>query len=717
MRFLGTWRIFELPPTMHLSAADFTARLITLVYISLLSRELDFKTFALLLLAQGLISLPIQFSDGAVNPEAIRCVTSHESNKKIALMIKTKLIISLTLAVVTFMYIQVFDKNVISFFLILLPIIIFQVLNLQFIQQAERKFSYISLTRIISGCSVLFCGLLLLRDSKDLSAYMYLLPYVLSSFVSMAMSLRQGRIPILKDLFTAWNFRDISSILKLTIPTGLVFLLLQFFQYSTLIFHSQSNESDLLEQVGLNLRVWFILAIPIGIFPTVYFSKIFSQNFHIQEIKRRLAFFYTIIVFFSILVMPHLLNILYGYRATQFAHGVSLYLLSIPLFALSNIVTLKLIGENRGFEAVRALGAAIACNLVSQIFFSRSILGVALSWFMANIVLIVILLVIARERNQGRTFLISAAGYGNIGDDFILENQLADVDKETSISIFCGPLTERIQAKREVHFLTSTGWSGRARVLVSLIRSNSVKFAGGGIFAENGNRYYRPYIHLLLVSILLRKRVTLRAIQVDRLDSQVYRQILEYCLGKVDSSSVRDLISYNNLSPAGKNRFTIDDDLVFFKRPSEMNLTPISICINLRTYQDGTNPSESFLNYFASFLNETLQRPSRVVLLSMMENQFESDSEVLERLKAKLSFEAEIVYPMNTVQAIEMIASSERVIAMRLHCIVLAAMFERNVLAIPYAKKVSSFAEAHGITCVYPDNFIEPFKIWWDGNG
>jgi polysaccharide pyruvyl transferase WcaK-like protein len=532
----------------------------------------------------------------------------------------------------------------------------------------------------------------------------------------MAMSFRQSRIPSLKDLFTAWNYSDILSIVKMTIPTGLVFLLLQIFQFSTLIFHSTSNESAIFDQVGLNLRVWSILAIPVGILPTAYFSKIFTQQFHIQKVIRQIGLFYSMIVFFSILVMPFAMNILYGYRSTQFSHGVSLYLLSMPIFAVSNILVLNLIGENRSFQAVRALGTAIVCNVVSLSFFNRSIVGVGLSWFMANIVLVVILLIIMRERNQDRTFLISAAGYGNIGDDFILENQLSDVNNDASVSIVCGPLTERIQARRVVQFLTSTRWCHHARTLVAIIRSNSVNFAGGGLFAENGKGYYRPYIRLLLLSILLRKRVTLRAIQVDRLDSQVYRQILGYCLGKVDSSSVRDLISYNNLPPAGKNGFTIADDLVFFKRPSEINLTPISLCINLRKSQDNSDLSESFLNCFATFLNEKVQLTSRVVLLSMMENEFESDSEVLMSLKAKLLFETEIIYPKSTVQAMEIIASSERVIAMRLHCIVFAAMFEKNVLAIPYANKVSSFAKAHGIDCVNTDNFIQPFENWWNRN-
>jgi polysaccharide pyruvyl transferase WcaK-like protein len=184
----------------------------------------------------------------------------------------------------------------------------------------------------------------------------------------------------------------------------------------------------------------------------------------------------------------------------------------------------------------------------------------------------------------------------------------------------------------------------------------------------------------------------------------------------VESSSVRDLTSYNNLPQAGKNRFIIADDLVFFRRPAEINLRPISLLINLRTFPEDSDISDSFLNILATFLNENVQPNSKVVLLSMMESEFESDLAVLMRLQVKLLFETEIIYPMNTSQAIEIIASSQRVIAMRLHCIVFAAMFELNAIAIPYANKVSSFAKAHGIECVYPDNFSQPFENWWHRN-
>ena len=715
MRFLRIWRIFKIPPIVHLSAADFTTRLITLIYISILSRELDLKTLAIFLLAQGFMSLPIQFSDGAVNPEAIRSVTSDESNIKIANMIKSKLIISLSLAVATLVYIQIFDKKVFQYFVILFPIIMFQVLNLQFIQQAERKFLWISLSRIISGCTLIFVGLLLLWGTKNLAAYWYLLPYVVSSFISMAMSFRQKRFFFLKDLFNGWDNTSILSILKLTIPTGLVFLFLQFFQYSTLIFHSLSNQSQLLEQVGLNLRVWYILAIPIGVFPTLYLSKVFLKNFHIHKTIGRVFLFHVITVLFSILAMSYLIKILYGHSATQFAHGVSLYILSLPFFAVSNIVVLKLIGGNRGIEAVRCIGIAIICNLVSQSFSDKSIVGIALSWLFANIVLSAMLLVIVRESNHvERVVLISAAGFGNIGDDFILENHLVDIKTNSNVGIICGPITDRLQVRRAVHFISATKWLGRVRIFFAVMRSSEVKFVGGGLFAENNKGYYRPFLRILLISILLRKRVEMRAIQIDDINSLVHHQILRYCLGRVESSSVRDLNSYNNLPPAGKNKFTVNDDLVFFKRPPEVSLNPISLCINLRINADGSELSEFFLNNFASFLNKNIKPTDRVVLLSMMESELESDLKVLKQLDAKLFFRTEIVYPSNTLQAMEVIASSRRVIAMRLHSVVFAAMFGREVLAIPYSHKVSSFAQAHGIACAYTNAFIQPFENWWN---
>lgn len=714
MKFLRMLRNNEFPPIVLLSAADFISRIFIQIYVTILSREIELDTLALLLLAQGLISLPIQLSDGAINPEAIRRVTTGDSNKKLTILIQSKLIISFFLTIATAAYILIFDIALIPYFLIMLPTIIFQTLNLQFIQQAELKFSFISFTRLITGFTLMLVGLLLLQDSNDLPSYLFLLPYVVASFFSMAMSFSLLRLPILKNIFTAWKYSGILSILKSTLPIGFVFLFLQIFQFSTLILSSIAGSSDLFEQIGLNSRIWFLFAIPIGIFPAAYLSKILSKDLDMHKTMRKIFIYYSIILFLSFSLMPMLMNVLYGYKAMQYALGVSLYLLSIPFFAVSNIAILALISKNRGLEAVRALIFATVCNLVLQILFNKNFIGVALSWLIANLLLSLLVVFITRKRDKSKTLLISAAGFGNIGDDFILENELGMISEDIDVSILCGPARDRLQIRRLVQFLPIDGLFYRFRNLFYVIRSNRVKFVGGGLFAENNQFYYRPYARILLIVVFLNKRVEVQSVQVDYINSTFYRLVLRRCLERVKSSSVRDLISYNHLSSAARANFSIVDDLANLRKPLYMNLKPTELCINLRSFKDGSELSDDFFNEFAFFLNLNVQPTDKVVLLSMMENNFESDSKLLIKLKDKLFFDTEVIYPSSTLQAMEVIASSNRVIAMRLHCVVFAKLFERNVLAIPYAKKVSSFAQTHAITCAYFDALSQPLENWWN---
>ncbi|MGE5559322.1 MAG: polysaccharide pyruvyl transferase family protein [Bacillota bacterium] len=198
-----------------------------------------------------------------------------------------------------------------------------------------------------------------------------------------------------------------------------------------------------------------------------------------------------------------------------------------------------------------------------------------------------------REFKTGfpRFLLVGYFGFGNLGDDCILEawkRRLCDVFSGSRLAVV-GPACISFKKDRDgLIWLPRFSWGG---ILRYMLASQGVIFPGGGLWQDvssSGSFYY--YLSLLVMAFLLRKKTILWAQGIGPLRSGLHRKLARFFTGRADIVSVRDAPGAEWFGKSGRHVFYVPDPAVSFQpvgKPRPAGRNPrVGLALSLNCHPD-----------------------------------------------------------------------------------------------------------------------------------
>lgn len=373
-----------------LIAADILNRILIQIFVSTLARKVELDVLAYLTLAQGIASFSLQYSEGSLNPLALKRVEKQYEKSKFAEIIQLKVLVTLIYAALASMVILVIAFNFIWYFVIASVTPVLTCYNLQFIQQMKNQISKIALSRIAVGVVTSMSGIMMLQVDIGSSYFLYLLPYAIGTTCFVLLSFNPGSLKEVLSSFTRPQFKGLINLCRISYQLGLFALVLQMFQFVPLLF-APSFGQHALEALGLSTRVWFILAIPISMFSVVLLPRMMKGEIVLRNWIIWVNLFYLVLFGVSIFIGRTVLGILYGSQSQDYFKEVFLFCIAIPVWATSNLIINFLIskGEFKGLVLGPVLSVSLLSVLLALLHRETDLYS---AWFVANSMLLMFLI-------------------------------------------------------------------------------------------------------------------------------------------------------------------------------------------------------------------------------------------------------------------------------------------------------------------------------------
>jgi polysaccharide pyruvyl transferase WcaK-like protein len=334
-----------------------------------------------------------------------------------------------------------------------------------------------------------------------------------------------------------------------------------------------------------------------------------------------------------------------------------------------------------------------------------------------------------RKKNYLVNVLVVGVAGFNRGDDFIAASLIKTLKKNSQLGsvtitvqrtgIFpAEEVTEILLSRRSIYF--------HLTLIRALANSRIVVIGGGSIIQDEFGASWWNGIMSLFVEVtffarLLGCKVVTAPIGVDDLKSDLGKRIAKFILARCDRIFVRDHVSLSNCGELVDSKKNIElscDPAFFLKTESSEQCRSIHELVVAPAFE-GRNESH-VINLLVTAIEIYLNSNDlRYCKLIAMEERVSEDAGKLERLKlavsARLRSKVKIVIPKNYKDAIVHIRGAERLLAMRLHAMIIAYSY-MPIYCLSRGTKTDAIAQELDIpyyslrTGNSDDLFIEAFS-------
>lgn len=277
-----------------------------------------------------------------------------------------------------------------------------------------------------------------------------------------------------------------------------------------------------------------------------------------------------------------------------------------------------------------------------------------------------------------KVFLVGYYGYGNFGDDILLNMFSSDLLSKGCYLSVLGNIKNLESVNKKSFF----------KIYRTIKNSDIVFFGGGGIFQDTTSFFsFLYYSTIMFLSVLFKKKVVLAFIGVDRFRFRISKYIFSYLLNKKNIEIiVRDEASGKYLSEIGVATDVVvshDPSFAAFKK-SEKNESVLGV--NIRRIKGFWNKAKK-KNLHRLILSK-MENYERLVFYILDKN---NEEELVDEFCLEFNLDASKIY-VNTNNYSE-VFSCGYLITMRYHLLLLSTINTVPCLSVYYDTKLKHVAE------------------------
>lgn len=291
-------------------------------------------------------------------------------------------------------------------------------------------------------------------------------------------------------------------------------------------------------------------------------------------------------------------------------------------------------------------------------------------------------------------------GYGNIGDEAILESMIYDLrnflNPEDIIILSNNPDST---LKYGIKSYSSRSITGNIK---SLYKADLFISGGGGLTNDWETFSFLVYSFRVLLASIICKKSMIYAQGIGPLHSKINRNITKFILNQVDLITVRDEESKDLLKNIGvKKQIYVTSDPVFTLKPAdEKKIKKILesnniksgeklIIITIRSLLEKEGAFK-FKETIAAFVDYLIDRNFKVIFMPF---QPDHDKEILDETinLVKNKDRIKTIEGYSPRETIGIIKKADMVIGMRLHSLIFATITGTPLIGLIYDTKVKNF--------------------------
>jgi polysaccharide pyruvyl transferase CsaB len=328
-----------------------------------------------------------------------------------------------------------------------------------------------------------------------------------------------------------------------------------------------------------------------------------------------------------------------------------------------------------------------------------------------------------------RILIAGYYGYGNLGDEAILDGLLTGFRRHDASLDFTVVAGDTAAAERD-HHVTAIPWESINGIISSASESDLVILGGGGLFHDywevDTDTRLTPfheglsrYSAIPLVSALVNKPCMILGVGVGPLRTEQSRQLTRSCFGLASEWTVRDVGSLRWLQQAGllshrqgtHRSVSADPAILSDAAIGTNNEIPDSsgasgghnyVLVALRQWEFCAQGASWEVEMAAALDLIYTSLGLSSVFVPFQSNIRMSDTDdrsVARRIRARMEFGDETTLldpPANQEQVRDLIQHSRIVLAMRMHAALMAGAHGKPTVALAYDPKVASVMELLG---------------------
>jgi polysaccharide pyruvyl transferase CsaB len=338
-----------------------------------------------------------------------------------------------------------------------------------------------------------------------------------------------------------------------------------------------------------------------------------------------------------------------------------------------------------------------------------------------------------------RIVLAGYYGFGNAGDDAILEAILAELGRshpEVAVTVVTYPEGDVGAIRRRVGCEAIDGRSVGA-VKEAIASADLLVIGGGGLIQDYlpgkpADRFTARASNLSfwttvgLTAVALDIPITTWAVGVGPLTTAAGRQEAGLLFGMMETVSVRDDLSKTLVEDLGGPRVVVHADPVFALESSgtdpmvgllEVEDLPHDGRLRIAVSVRGWGPDGAWIDRVAAGLDEIIETFDADVLLVALQagTGLANDALVSTRVAARMRHadrRAVVAGDLSPREKLDLISHSDLLIGMRLHSVIFASSRGIPIVAIPYDPKVQLAMESLALEdFIIPLDFVSPQRM------
>ena len=308
-----------------------------------------------------------------------------------------------------------------------------------------------------------------------------------------------------------------------------------------------------------------------------------------------------------------------------------------------------------------------------------------------------------------RAVIVGWYGYGNVGDELLLDATLKYFDSRFDSFVYQSPVD--LKKKNSSPFPLQNK-KDLLRLAKLIVFSDAILLGGGSYLRDvSSKNSLKVKLLLLFLGIIFRKPIYFFGSGLGPFSYNRETWLLKFVFSKVKFPAVRDINSaklYKQI--CGKEAMVVPDSVIWYLS----NTAPVSVSngkigFALREWHDSNMEDKQssfyqiFIDQLASFM-KTLPSgtiANGIVFHNSTKDTFACDQKVYEDVLRQLVNEKTAINIQYLESNLEDVTNKyneiEILIGMRLHSLIIGAVFKKKLIAISYDPKVKSFMESIGL--------------------
>lgn len=287
-------------------------------------------------------------------------------------------------------------------------------------------------------------------------------------------------------------------------------------------------------------------------------------------------------------------------------------------------------------------------------------------------------------------------GYGNLGDEAILEMFLEIFDKSNNIkevTVLSGN-TKETTSRYNVNSINRYNIPDLIKQIISV---DALVFCGGSLLQDvTSKRSIMYYLSLIKIAKLFNKKVYLLSQGIGPINHKNIKKRASKILQSVDFITVRDYRSLDLLISMGidKNKIKFSADPVIALCSDNKDISEQinnKVCFSLRNWKEF-----DFTDEICEVVNKLYNVGIESTFMCFHHN---LDISLHDEIKDKLGDKAKfITHRLNTTEAMDIIKKMDLLVGVRLHSLILAASAYVPIIALSYDPKIDEFLKCLNLT-------------------